>query len=261
MKDRYSKLINRCVVSSICLLVLLVLLTNACTKSGIIIETNPEPIAEVTEIRLERTTGIPPQLIINAKGLAGSAGWKNSVLVQYDVSVPPEDGIYEFEFRAYPPEEASATVLTPIEVAYVLDPLPDDLLGVRVFAETNSKLVLLENTTAYFEFKGSDETDRFVIKLTDPEKIQHARGLLSNTESENRSVVGTIVKQQVAYNSDWHYHLDEASIEFFDVAVEVCDATMAFVEVHLNEVGGSFLPNNIWCPWGSELSRELFISD
>ena len=47
------------------------------------------------------------------------------------------------------------------------------------------------------------------------------------------------------------------SIEFFDVAAEVCDATMRYVEEHLDEVGGAFLSGNRWCPWGSKLTGEL----
>jgi len=44
---------------------------------------------------------------------------------------------------------------------------------------------------------------------------------------------------------------------FFDFAVEVCDASMAYTQEHLEEVGGSFLPGNTWCPWGSQLEAEI----
>jgi hypothetical protein len=46
-------------------------------------------------------------------------------------------------------------------------------------------------------------------------------------------------------------------VEFFDSALEVCDATIQYVEEHLDQVGGTFLPNSIWCPWRSRLIAEI----
>ncbi|WPB77176.1 hypothetical protein KYC5002_50385 [Archangium violaceum] len=47
---------------------------------------------------------------------------------------------------------------------------------------------------------------------------------------------------------------------FFDVAIEVCDADMGFVQEHLDEAGGAFLPGFLWCPWNSRLKREVPVS-
>ncbi|MER6506540.1 hypothetical protein ABT158_06965 [Nonomuraea sp. NPDC001636] len=68
---------------------------------------------------------------------------------------------------------------------------------------------------------------------------------------------GRIVKRSVAYNARWSYHLQPETINFFDVAIEVCDASMTYVEDHLDEAGGAFLPGGHWCPWSSRLTREL----
>ena len=112
--------------------------------------------------------------------------------------------------------------------------------------------------SAYFEFKGPDPNDRFVIKLVDPEKIEHARKILRGAETGRTHIAGVIALEKASYNHpDWSYHMKPDSIEFFDEAKEVCDATMRYVEEHLDEVGGAFLPGNRWCPWGSELTREL----
>ena len=116
---------------------------------------------------------------------------------------------------------------------------------------------MLPNVAAYFEVKGPDPDDRFVIKLVESDKIEHARNVLRGTESAQKHIRGAIIPEKAAYNPDWSYHLDPKSIEFFDFAMEVCDATMRYVEEHLEEVGGAFLPGNLWCPWGSELTREL----
>ena len=52
--------------------------------------------------------------------------------------------------------------------------------------------------------------------------------------------MGIILKERVKYNPAWSYHLDPTTIEFFDMAMEVCDSNMRYVEEHLHEVGGDF---------------------
>jgi len=221
-------------------------------------EPTPEKIAEVTDIQLSVIESDPIQLNITAKGNVSSSGWTKPELVPFVYVAPPQDSIYDFDLLAVPPAEASAPVVTPIEVTQRLNPLPSELKGVRIHAAQNNMVAMLETgTAALFEFKGPDPKDRFVIKLTEPDKIQHARDLLSGATQEMISIMGTVVKQKADYNPYWSYHLEPTSITFFDLAAEVCDATMRYVEEHLDEVGGSFLPNNQWCPWGSELTQEI----
>jgi uncharacterized protein (TIGR03437 family) len=110
---------------------------------------------------------------------------------------------------------------------------------------------------AYFAFDSPTRKDLFVIKLTDPVKIQKARDLLSGKTTSGRHVSGVIVKEPACYNPPWSYHLDPQSITFFDSAVEVCDGAMGYIESHLSEVGGALLPGSTWCPWGSRLVREI----
>ena len=118
-----------------------------------------------------------------------------------------------------------------------------------VCASTNVEVI----ADAYYEF--TDGTDTFVIHLTDADKILEANDILAN--STPKGVMGTILKEPVSYNSPWSYHLDPASIEFFEMAVEVCDASIQFVEDNLDDVGGATLPGNQWCPWGSSLTRQV----
>ncbi|MET7329719.1 calmodulin-binding protein [Nonomuraea sp. NPDC005650] len=109
---------------------------------------------------------------------------------------------------------------------------------------------------ANFEF--TDITgERFVLQLTNPEKIQHARDLLSGATRDQPHVIGRIVKRPAFYNPRWSYHYDPDTVSFFDMAIEVCDATIPYVEDHLDEAGGAFLPGLHWCPWSSRLVREL----
>ncbi|WP_211328515.1 calmodulin-binding protein [Thermomonospora umbrina] len=109
---------------------------------------------------------------------------------------------------------------------------------------------------AYFEVTDIT-THTFVLKLTDPLQIAHARALLDGTTTERPHVFGRIVKRTASYNPRWSYHYDPTTIGFFDYAIEVCDATIPYVEDHLDEAGGPFLPGLLWCPWTSRLAREL----
>ena len=97
----------------------------------------------------------------------------------------------------------------------------------------------------------------FVFELTDPEKIQQALDILSGKETSRVHVMGRIVRSRRPYNPDWEYHLDPATISFFAMAIEVCDADMNYVQDHLDEAGGAFLPGFVWCPWNSKLRREV----
>jgi len=219
-----------------------------------------QQVYQVTGIQLHVLESFPLQLHIAAEGNTRTAGWTNPQLVPYVYVAPPADGIYEFDFKAQASNDAVAQVISSIEASYIMQPLPDALKGVKVYAEQNSKLAMLEpqpGPAAYFEFKGSDETDRFVIKLLEQEKIEHARNLLAGSTRERPSVMGIIVKQKENYNPGWSYHLKPESISFFDTATEVCDANMRYVEEHLDEVGDALLPGNRWCPWSSQLTKEL----
>ncbi|MFC4529181.1 calmodulin-binding protein [Sphaerisporangium dianthi] len=109
---------------------------------------------------------------------------------------------------------------------------------------------------AYFEI--TDVTgERFVVKLTDPAKIQHARDLVSGTTTSEPHLIGRLIPRPVPYNPRWGYHYNPDTVGFFDMAIEVCDATIPYVEEHLDEAGGAFLPGYIWCPWSSRVIREV----
>ncbi|QXJ22762.1 calmodulin-binding protein [Actinomadura graeca] len=122
-------------------------------------------------------------------------------------------------------------------------------------ALTLSPAAHAEEAAAYFEV--TTYQDRSVIKLTDPAKIEHARGIVNGTEKERVHVVGRILKTPAPYNPGWSFHLNPDTIDFFQVAIEVCDATTSYVEEHLDEAGGAFLPGLVWCPWSSKVIREV----
>ena len=107
----------------------------------------------------------------------------------------------------------------------------------------------VEPQAAYFVFDVPPNTDTFVIKLTDRERIQEARDIVA--AGARKIVQGTIIKQPVYYNSPWSYYLDPKSIAFADFAIELCDASPRYLEQNLSTA----YPN--WCPWNSRLLREI----
>ncbi|KQT57194.1 hypothetical protein ASG52_03795 [Methylobacterium sp. Leaf456] len=108
----------------------------------------------------------------------------------------------------------------------------------------------------YFTF--TDVTkETFVVRIDDSALVAHARSLIAGTTTDGRHIAGTVVTAPGDYNIGWSYRIDPASVGFFDMSFEVGDATMRYVERHLDEVGGHFLPGNRWTPWSSELVDEL----
>jgi Ca2+-binding RTX toxin-like protein len=108
----------------------------------------------------------------------------------------------------------------------------------------------------WFSFTDASE-ETFVFRLSDPVKVAEARAILSGAETAAIHVAGTVIKEAAAGNIGWSYHLDPASIFFFEVATEVGDSTMRIIESHLAAVGGAFLPGSVWTGWSSVLTGEL----
>jgi hypothetical protein len=113
--------------------------------------------------------------------------------------------------------------------------------------------------TAFFVVGFPPEEWTFTIMLTDSARIQEARDIVNGVQTDRVSVIGKIVKAPAAYNPPWSYHLDPASIEFFQFATEVCDAHPVYVEEHLEEACGAFLPQCIWCPYASRVMAEVHL--
>jgi hypothetical protein len=108
----------------------------------------------------------------------------------------------------------------------------------------------------YFNVTDGFGLNDFVIKLTDPVKIQNARDQLNGVVPKLH-ITGLIIKSTVDYNPNYSYHYDPDTIDFFEYAMEVCDATFAYTEDNLADAGGAFLPGLRLCPWHSELLEEV----
>jgi hypothetical protein len=118
----------------------------------------------------------------------------------------------------------------------------------------------LPPTEAYFLVSDSFSINNFVIKLTNPTTINQARNQL-NGSTPLLHITGLIIKNSIWYNPHYSYHYDPDTIEFFELAMEVCDATFDYTEEHLEEAGGAFLPGLRLCPWSSYLVSEIDINN
>jgi hypothetical protein len=101
------------------------------------------------------------------------------------------------------------------------------------------------------------EPHEFIFKTADPVLQEKILSILGGAPIREQRIRGNIVLGRTEYNESWPFHLDPDSIELFSLSTEVCDATPMEIEEHLPELGGSFLPNNEWCPWSSRLVREV----
>ncbi|WNI16756.1 calmodulin-binding protein [Actinacidiphila sp. ITFR-21] len=107
---------------------------------------------------------------------------------------------------------------------------------------------------AYFVMRDVTGSE-FTVQLTGHAEITEAREIVD--EGLHKIVIGRIVKRPAFYNPQWSFHYDPATVTFADLAIEVCDATAPYVEGHLDEAGGAFLPGLYWCPWTGRLIREI----
>ena len=144
------------------------------------------------------------------------------------------------------------TSLVVVQPACQPEPVPAE--------ETNaSELVLNAAGTppAVFMFDDPPGTATYCVQLTDPKQIEHARGLIAGTVKDAPHIQGKIIKSRAPYNQQWHSQIDPATASFFSNAMEVCDATIPYLEDHLSEACGAFLPGCAWCPWASRLLQEV----
>src|SRR5262245_39601471 len=130
----------------------------------------------------------------------------------------------------------------------------------KLFFVTAFSAAALSAQPAFFRVVNTANLqETFVIQLDDPTKIAQARAIVSGQETQNVHVMGTIVKAPVFYNAPFSFFLDPGSISFFSTAPATCNATATAVQQNLAAVGGSFLPNNIWCPFTSKVAVELAV--
>ncbi|SFI60567.1 hypothetical protein [Bradyrhizobium sp. Gha] len=110
---------------------------------------------------------------------------------------------------------------------------------------------------SFRQMSPKQELKHFVFEVHGKASIDEFRATLADPANRKRHVSGVIDQHRVSYNPSWSFHLVPESARLFEMQIEVCDANVTYVEEHLDEVGGSFLPKSFWCPWSSELESEI----
>jgi hypothetical protein len=101
-------------------------------------------VMEVQKVELTVYKTYPATLGISADGVVPTPGFTNPQLVPWVYIMPPQDGIWDFDFVADEPKGPVQQVLSPISASYFWHSYPQDLKGVRIHARMNSVEALLE---------------------------------------------------------------------------------------------------------------------
>jgi hypothetical protein len=90
--------------------------------------------------------------------------------------------------------------------------------------------------------------EQFKVRVTDP---QDAAALQQRLNAGQTGVIsGKLVAGHGGFNTPWSWHLDPATIEVPDMAIELCDGRPSFVEADL-----PYWLNSVrnFCPWGARV--------
>lgn len=136
-------------------------------------------VFEVTMVTLDIQKTHPLTLVVKAKGLVSSAGWKNGQLAKYIYKQAPVDGIYEFDFIANSPDDEmmlarDPEVISDIEAEeFVWKDFPSDLKGVKVYS-SNNFITAFTDSGRVENFNSADNEQLPFNKVT-PEQLEGFR--------------------------------------------------------------------------------------
>jgi hypothetical protein len=88
------------------------------------------------------------------------------------------------------------------------------------------------------------EQGTFKVELLTQALVDHALALQAGTTEDGRIPLGTIEAGDDGVNAPWTWHLDPATFEFVDMAIEVCDGLPSYVE-------DKTLTSPTYCPWSA----------
>ena len=132
------------------------------------------------------------------------------------------------------------------------------LLGRSVFVNAAVDFLVTSDNT-----NPDNTAEHYVARIVNEDAIATARAEIEKGEGLGdvvggwQIISGTIAKTTADWNPDWSFHLIPETVFFDEFFIEVCDATVVFVEENLDIAGGAFLPGLQWCPWGTRVLREL----
>lgn len=90
------------------------------------------------------------------------------------------------------------------------------------------------------------EQGTFKVELLTQDLVDHVIALRDGAATEGTIPIGTIADGDGGVNAPWSWHLDPATIQFVDVATEVCDGLPSHVE-------DKTLTSTTYCPWSANV--------
>ena len=136
-----------------------------------------------------------------------------------------------------------------------------DLLKLIIFSLFAAMFWTIHAEEVAFRFKNNAVT--FVVKLSDPKTIEHARDLVYERTTNYPHIQGNIVKKADPMNIPWTFTLDPDSVSFFNGKDSrngnstACDIGIRWAEYYLDDVCNYILPDCFWCPTNSTLIEEI----
>ena len=106
---------------------------------------------------------------VEAIGLVPTGGWTGACLEPVEDPNRPE-GVYALNFLALPPDQPSTKVESPIKASYLVEDIPDDLIGVKVIAENSYKICYVKAYGATDEDPTPDTPPEWEKEPTPPEE-------------------------------------------------------------------------------------------
>lgn len=92
--------------------------------------------------------------------------------------------------------------------------------------------------------------ERFYVRATDPAAVAALRQRQQSGEAG--VVLGLVVKGDGGFNAPWGWHLDPASVEVADAAMELCDGRPSMVQKDVNKW---IAEARVFCPWSARVVR------
>ncbi len=129
-------------------------------------------------------------------------------------------------------------------------PLTRPSLAVLAVAATAAVLLLAGCTPAHkypvatFEVAG---VETYKIELITPELQKHAEQLL---KGENVAAIplGRVVRDSPGVNKPWSWHIGPKTLQFAQIAIEVCDGLPSHVEDRT-------VTSPDYCPWSAKVIK------
>jgi len=115
-------------------------------------ETVTEEVYSVDTVCFSINKCNPPQIIVQATGMANSSGWSGGTLEAAQYIEPPQDGIQDFTFFAEPPSGIVLWVMTPIAGVGGIEQF-GWVKGVRVTASGKSIVSMLDDASCSVDSK------------------------------------------------------------------------------------------------------------